>query len=196
MRTVTAAMKLRHLLLGRIAMTNLNSVLKSREITLPTEVHLVKAMVFPLVVWMWELDHKEGWSPKNWCFWTMVLEKTPESSLDSKEIKLVNPKGNQHWMFLERTYAEAELPILWLPDAKSQLIGKDPDAGKDWRQEQKRVAENKMVGWYHWLNGHEFEQTLGDSEGLGSLACCSPWGHRVEHNLANEQWKPSKEFNT
>ena len=148
-------------------------ILKTRDITLLTKVCIVKAMVFH--VRMWELDHKEGWTPKNWCFWTVVLEKTPESSLDSKEIKLVNPKGNQHWMFLERTYAEAELPILWLPDAKSQLIGKDPDAGKHWGQEEKEMIENKMVGWHHRLKGHEFEPTLGDSEGQGSLMYCSLW---------------------
>ena len=125
---------------------------------------------------MWELKHKKGWALKNWCFWTVVLEKTSESSLRSKEIKLVNPKGNQHWIFLGRTYAEAEPPILWLPDAKSQLIGKDPDAGKDWRQEEKGATEDEIVGGHHWLNGHEFEQTPRDGKGQGSLECCSPRG--------------------
>ena len=120
---------------------------------------------------MWELDHKEGWAPKNWCFWTVVLEKTLESPLDSKEIKSVNPKGNQLWIFIERTDAEAEAPILWPPDAKSQLIGKDPDAGKDWRQEEKGAIEDKMVRWHHRLNGHEVEQTQEDGEGQGSLVC-------------------------
>ena len=124
---------------------------------------------------MWELDHKEGWVLKNWCFWTVVLEKTLESPLDCKEIKPVNPKGNQPWTFIGRTDAEAEALILWLPDAKSQLTGKDPDAGKDWRQEEKETTEDEMVGWHHWLNGHEFEQTLGDSEGQRSLMCYSPW---------------------
>ena len=109
---------------------------------------------------MWELDHKEGGWPKNWCLWTVVLEKTLESLLDSKEIKPVNPKGNQLWIFTGRTDAEVEAPILWAPDAKSQLIGEDPDAGKDWRQEEKGMTEDEMVGWHHWLNGHEFEQTL------------------------------------
>ena len=118
---------------------------------------------------------KEGWAPKNWCFQTTVLEKTLESLLDWKEIKPVNPKGNQPWLFIGRTDAVA--PILWLPDAKSQLIGKDPDAGTDWRQEEKWTSEDEMAGWHHWLNGHEFEQTLWDSEGQGSLARCSPWGH-------------------
>ena len=122
---------------------------------------------------MWELDHKEGWVPKNWCFWAVVLEKTLESPLDSKEIQPVNLKGNQPWVFIGRTDAEAS--ILWPSDVKSQLIGKDPDAGKDWRQEEKGTAEDEMLGWHHQLNGHEFEQTPGDSEGWGSLECCIPW---------------------
>ena len=127
-------------------------------------------------VWMWELDYKEGWMPKNCCFWTVVLEKTLESPLDSKEIKPVNPKGNQSEIFIGKTDAEAEAPILWPPDEKSQLIRKDPDAGKDWRQEEKGMTESETVGWYHWLNGCDFEQALQDGEGQGSLACCSPWG--------------------
>ena len=123
-------------------------------------------------VWMWELDHKEGWALKNWCFWTVVLEKTLESPLDSKDIKPVNPKGNQPWIFTRSTDAEAS--IFWPPDAKSWLI-KDLDAVKDWRQE-KQVTDDDMDGWHHWFNGHEFEQTPGDSERQGSLACYSPWG--------------------
>ena len=106
---------------------------------------------------MCELDHKEGWVPKNWCFWTVVLEKTLESSLDYKEIKPVNPKGNQSWIFIGKPNAEAETLILWPPDAKSQLIRKDPEAGKDWRQEEKGMTEDEMAGWHHRLNGHEFE---------------------------------------
>ena len=124
-------------------------------------------------VWMGELDYKESWVPKNWCFWTVVLEKTLESPLHCKEIKPVHSKGNQSWIFTGRTDAEA--PILWPPDTRSRLIGKDPDAGKDWRQE-KGITEDEMVTWHHWLNGHEFEQALGDGEGQGSLACCSRWG--------------------
>ena len=127
---------------------------------------------------MWELDHKESWAPKNWCFWTVELEKTLESPLDSKEIKSINTKGNQPWIFIGRTDAEAKALKLWQPDAKSWPIGKDPDSGKDRRQEEKGAAENEMVGWYHQRNGHEFEQTPGDGEGLGSLACFSPWGHK------------------
>ena len=124
---------------------------------------------------MWELDHKEGWTQKNWCSWTVVLEKTLESPLDCKEIQSVNPKGKQSWIFLRRTDAEAETPILWPPDVKSWFFRKDPDAGKDWKQKEKRTPEDKMVGWNHRLNGHEFEQTLGNDEGQRSLACCSPW---------------------
>ena len=127
-------------------------------------------------VQMWELDHKEGWALKYWCFWTVVLEKTLEILLDSKEIKPVNTKGNQSWIFIERTDAEVEAPKLCQPDEKSWLIRKGPDAGKDWRQKEKGMTENEMTGWHHWLNGHEFDQTLGDCERQGSLACCSPWG--------------------
>ena len=125
-------------------MTNLDSILKSRDITLPTKVHLVG---FPSShVWMWELDHKEGWVLTNWCFWTVVLEKTLESPLDCKEIQPVHPKGDQSWIFIGRTDAEAEVPILWPPDAKSWLIRKDLDAGKDWRQEEKGTTDGWMLG--------------------------------------------------
>ena len=123
---------------------------------------------------------------KNWCFWTVVLEKTLESPLDCKEIKPVNSKGNQSWIFIERTDAEAEAPKIWPPDVKNWLIWKDPDAGKDWRQE-KGTTEDDMVGWHHWLNGHEFEQTPEVGDGQGSLVCCNPWGHkRVRHNWVTE----------
>ena len=108
-------------------------------------------------VWMWELDYKESWAPKNWCSWTVVLEKTLESPLDYKEIKPVHPEGNQSWIFIGRTDAEAETPIIWPPDAKNWLTWKDPNAGKDWRQEEKGITEFEMVGWHHWLIGHEFE---------------------------------------
>ena len=127
-------------------------------------------------VWIWELDDKKGWGPKKWCFWTVVLEKTLETPLDSKEIKPVNCKGNQSWILIERTDAEAEAPILRRLDGNSRLIGKDHDAGKDRRQEEQGMTEDEMVGWHHWLNGHKFEQTPGDGEGQGSLACCCPWG--------------------
>jgi len=126
--------------------------------------------------WMWQMDHKESWVLKNRCFWTVVLGKTLESLLDYKEIQPVHPKGNQSWIFIGRTDAEAETPVLWLPDAKNWLIGKDPDAGEDWGQDEKWATEDEMVGWHHRLNRHEFEQAPGVGEGQGSLACCSPWG--------------------
>ena len=116
--------------------------------------------------------------PKNWCFLTVVLEKTLESPLNRKEIQPVHPKGNHFWIFIGRTDAEAETPILWPPDAKNWLSGKDPDAGDDWGQKKKRATEDEMVGWHHWLDGHEFEWTLGDSEGQRSLVGYSPWGHK------------------
>ena len=160
----------RRLLLGRKVMTNLDSILKSRDITLPTKVCLVKAMVFSRGhVWMWELDCEESWAPKDWCFWTVVLEKTLESPLDCKEIQPVHPKRDQ---FFGRTDVEAETPILWPPHAKSWLIGKDTDAGRDWGQEEKGMTEDEMAGWYHQLNGHEFGWTLGVRDGQGGLACC------------------------
>ena len=127
-------------------------------------------------VWMWELDYKESWASKNWCFGTVVLKKTLESPLDCKEIQPVNPKGNKSWIFIGRTDAEAEAPILWPPDAKSWLIGKDPDTEKDWSQEEKGATEDETVESHHWLNEYEFEQTVGDTEGQGSLAYCSSWG--------------------
>ena len=151
-----------------------------------TKLHIVKAIIFSSShVCVWELDHEEGWALKNWCFWTVVLVKTLESPLDCKEIQPVHPKGNQSWIFIGKTDTEA--PIVWPPDAKNWLIGKDPDAGKDWGQEEKRVTEDEMIGRHHRHNGHEFEQTLGDSEGQGSLACCSSWDHRVRRDLATEQ---------
>ena len=139
-------------------------------------------------VWMWELDHKEGWALKNWCFQTMVLEKTLESSLDCKKIKPVNPKGNQSWIFTGRTDAEAGTPILWPPDGKSWHTGKDPDAGKDWRQKEKEATEDEIVGWQHQLNGHEFEQALGDGEEQGSLAGYSPWGRKESDITEQLNW--------
>ena len=164
----------RRLLLGRKAMTNLESILKRRDIVLLTKVLISQNYGFSSShVQMWELDHKESSVSKNWCFWTVVLEKTLESPLDYEDIKLVNLKGNQFQIFIGRTDAEA--PILWLPDAKSWLIGKDPDAGKDWRQKEKGMIEDEMVGLHHWLDGHEFEQALGVGDGQRSLACCSPW---------------------
>ena len=128
-------------------------------------------------VWMWELDYKESWVPKNWCFWTVVLEKTLESPLDCKEIQPVHPKWNQSWIFIGRTDAEAETPILWPPGAKCRLIGKDPDAGKDWRQE-KGTTEDEMIGRHHWHNGHGFWRTQGVCDGQGGLAWFGSWGQK------------------
>ena len=135
---------------------------------------------------MWELDYKESWVLKNWCFWTVVLEKILESSLDCKKIQPVHPKGNQSWIFIGRTDAEAEAPILWPPDEKNWLIWKDPDAGKDWRWEEKGTTEDEIVGWHHRLNGHEFEQILGVGDGQGGLACYSPWGRKELDTTVNE----------
>ena len=127
-------------------------------------------------VWMRVLDYKESWAPKNWCFWTVVLEKTLESPLDSKEIQPAHPKGDQSWVSIGRTDVEAETPILWPPDAKSWLIWKDPDAGKDCREEEKGTTEDEMVGWHHRLDGHGFGWTPGVGDGQGGLVCCDSWG--------------------
>ena len=163
----------RRLLLGREAMTNLGRVLKSRCYFSDKGPYSQSYGFSSSHVWMWELDHKKGWVPKNWCFWTVVLEKALESPLD---IKPVNPKGNQSWIFIGRTDAKA--PILCPPEVKNWLTEKDPDAGKDWRQEEKGTTEDKMIRWHHQLYGHEFQQALGGGKGQGSLASYSPWGHK------------------
>ena len=157
----------RHLLLGRKAMTNLDGILKSRDITLPTKICIVKSMFFPVVMYgcdSWTIKKAECQRIDVW------------SSLDCKEIKPVSPNGNQSWIFIGRTDAEAETPVLWPPDVKKWHLGKNPDAGKDWRWEEKGMTEDEMVGWHHWLDGHESEQAPGVRDGQGSLACCSPWG--------------------
>ena len=136
-------------------------------------------------VWMWDLDYKESWVPKNWCFWTVVLEKTLESPLDCKEIQPVHPKGDQSWVFIGRTDVEAETPVLWPPDMRSWLIGKDPDDGKDWGQEEEGMTEDEMVGWHHQLDGHGFGWTLRVSDGQGDLVCCGSWGHK---ELDTTEW--------
>ena len=153
-------------------MTNLDSILKSRDIA--NKGPSSQGYGFSSGhVWMWELDCEESWAPKNWWFWTLVLEKTLESPLDCKEIQPVHPKGNQSWVFTGRTDDKAETPILWPPHVKSWLIGKDP--WRDWGQEKKGTAEDEMVGWHHRLDGHEFEWTPGDGDGQGGLACCDSW---------------------
>ena len=161
----------RSLLLGRKDMTNLDSILKSRDHFADKGPYGQSDGFFSSHVQIWELDHKEDWVLKNWCF-ELLWEKT---------VKLVNPKENQAWIFIGRTgktSAKTQALILWPPDGKSRLIGKDPDARKDWGQE-KRVTEDEMVGWHHWFGAHVFEQTQGDSEGQGSLACCSSWGCKM-----------------
>ena len=176
----------RSLLLGRKFMTNLDSALKKQRHYFANKGPSSQSYGFSSShVWMWELDYKESWAPKNWCFWTVVLEKTLESPLDCKEIQPVQPKGNQSWIFIGMSDGEAETPILWPPDVKNWLIWKYPDSDKDWRQEEKGMMEDQMVGWHHWLDGHElfcfffwheFEQAPGN--GQGSLASCSPWGRK------------------
>ena len=135
---------------------------------------------------MWKLDHKDSQALKNRCFWTVVLGKTLESPWYCKEIQPINPKGNQSWVFIGRTDAEAEAPILWPPNAKNWLTGKDSGAGQGWRQEEKGTTEDKMVRWHHWLDGHQFERALGVGDRQGSLACCGSWGCRVRHDWVTE----------
>ena len=139
-------------------------------------------------VWIWELDYKENWVSKNGCFWTVVLEKTLENPLNCKEIQAVHPNGNQSWIFIGRTDAEAEISLLWPPEVKKWLIWKDPDEGKDWRQEEKGTTEDDMFGWHHRLNEHEFEQAPGVGDGQGSLACCSPWGCKESDMTERLNW--------
>ena len=174
----------RRLLFGRKVMTNLDSILKSRGIV--NKGRSSKGYGFSSSdVWMWELDYKESWALKNWCFWIVVLEKTLESPLDFKEIQQVHPKD---WVFIRRTDAEASAPILWLPDAKSWLIGKAPDAGKDWGQEEKGTTEDKMAGWHHWLYEHGFRWTPGVGDGQGGLPCYGSWGCRESDTTERLNW--------
>ena len=166
------------------------SILKSREITLPTKIHLVQAMVFPVAMYgceSWTI--KKAGALKNWCFWTVALEKTLESPLDCNKIKPINPKENQSWICIRRTDAEAEAPILWPPDVKNWLLRKDPDTGKDWRQEEKGITENEMIGWHHRLDGHEFEQAPGVGDGQRSLACCDSWGCKESEMTKRLNWR-------
>ena len=182
--------EIKSLLPGRKGMTNLDSIFKSRDITLPTKVCLVKAMVFPVWMygWMWELDCEESWALKNWCFWTVVLEETLESPLDCKEIQPVHSEGDQPWDYFGGNDAKAETPVLWPPHAKSWLTGKDSDAGRDWGQEEKGMTEDEMAGWHHWLDGLEFEWTLGVGDGQGGLASCNSWGRKELDTTERPNW--------
>ena len=177
----------RCLLLGRKGMTNLDSILQSRDIA--NKGLFSQSYDFSSThVWMWELEYKESWVLKNWCFWSVVLEKTLESPLDFREIQPVHPKGNQSWTFIWRTDAEAKTPILWPPDVKKWLTGKDPGTRKDWRQEEKGMTEDEMVECYHQFNGHEFEQVPGVGDGQWSLACCGPWDHKKSDTTEWLNW--------
>ena len=179
-------MKLRQLLLGRKAMTNLDSILKTRDIALLTKLHLVKAMVFPVVMYgceSWTIKKAECWridAFKLWC-WRRLL-RVPWTARRS------HPKGDQSWVFIGGTDVEAETPIFWPPDVKSWLIWKDPDAGKDWRWEEKGTTEDEMAGWHHWVDGHESEWALGVGHGQGSLMCCSPRDHKELDKTERLNW--------
>ena len=170
-------------------MANLDSILKSRDITFPTKVRLVKAMVFPVVMygcesWTVKIDEHQ----KIDAFWTVVLEKTLETPLDFKEIQPVHPKGDQPWVFIGRTDAEAEMPILWPPHEKSWIIGKDSDAGRNWGHEETGTMEDEMAGWHHRLNGYEFEWTPGVGDGQGGLVCCDSWGSKESDTTEQLNW--------
>ena len=178
----------RRLLLERKVMTNLDSTLKSGHYFANKGPSSQGDGFSSSHVWMWKLDCEEGWGPKNWCFWTVVLEKTLESPLDCKEILPVHLKADQSWVFIGVTDVEAETPILWSPDAESWLIWKDPDVRKDWGQEKKGMTEDEMVGWHRWHNGYGFEWTPGVGDGHGGLACCNSWGHKKSDTTERLNW--------
>ena len=195
LRIVTAAMKLKDTCSWEEVMTNLDSILKTRDIILPTGVHLVKIMVFPVVMygcksWTMKKAENQRIDVFELCCWRRLL-RVPWTARRSNQsiLKEVNSEYS-----LEGLMAEAETPILWPPDAKNWLIWKDPDAGKDWRQEEKGTTKDEMVGWHHWLNGHEFEQSLGVGDEQGSLACCSPWGHKESDLSERLNWIELKTF--
>ena len=176
----------RHFLLGRKATTNLDSILKSKRHNFANK-GLSSQSFSSGHVWMWELDYKESWTLKNWCFWTVVLEIL-ENPLGCKKIQPVHHKGNQSWIFIGRTDGETETPILWPPDAKNRLTAKDPDAGKDWRHEEKGTTEDEMAGRHHRLNGHEFEQAPGVVDGQGGLVCYDSWGRKESETTERLTW--------
>ena len=176
----------RHLLLGRKVMTNLDSILKSRHHFANKGPSSQGYGLSSGHVWIRELDCEESWAPKNWCFWTVVLEKTLESPLDCKEIQPVHSK-DLSWVFFGRTDAKTETPILWPPHAKSWFFGKDSDAEREWGQE-KGMTEDEMAGWHHLLDGHEFEWTPGVDDGQGGLECCNSWGHKELNTTERLNW--------
>ena len=182
----------RCLLLGRKVMTNLDSILKAETLLCQQSLSGQSYHFSSSHVWIWELDYKESWALKNWCFQTVVLEKTLENPLDYKEIQSVHTKGNQSWIFIGRTDAEAETPILWPPDGKTRPIGNNPESGQDWRQEGKGTTENEMFGWHHQCDGHEFEYALGVGDGQGSMVCCSPWGCEELDTTEQLNWTEQK----
>ena len=185
----------RRLLLGRKFITNLDSILKSRDIIFANKVLSSQGYGFSSGhVWMWELDCEESWAPKNWCIWTVVLEKILESPLDCKEIQPVHSKGDQSWMFFGRNDAKAETPVLWPPHGNSWLIGIDSDAERDWGQEEKGTTEDEMAGWHHRLDGREFELTPRVDDGQGGLACCNSWGHKESDMSEQLNWTNLKSY--
>ena len=195
LQMVIAAMKLKDAYSLEGIMTNLDSILKKQRHYFVNKGLSSQGYGFSSGhVWMWELDYKESWVLKNWFFWTVVLEKTLASPLDCKGIQPVHPKGNQSWVFIGRTDAEAETPILWPPDIKSWLIWKDPDSGKDWGHEEKGTTEDEMVGWHHQLNGHGFGWALGGGEGQGGLACCGSWGCKELDTTERLNWTESSQY--
>ena len=173
-------------------MINLGRILKSRDITLPTKVHLVKAMVFPVVMYGCELDYTESWALKNWYFWTVMLDSW--ESLDCNEIQPVHSEGDQPRDFFVRNDVKAESPVLWPPHVKSWLIGKDSDAGRDWGQEEKGTTEDEIAGWHHWLDGRNSEWTPGVGDGQGGLACCDSWGRKESNTTERLNWTELKFF--
>ena len=178
----------RRLLLRRKVMTNLDSIFKSRDTACQKGPSSQGYGFSSGYLWMWELDCEESWVPKNWCFWTVVLEKTLENPLNCKEIQQVHSKGDQSWMFFGRKDAKAETPVLWPPHAKSWLIGKDSDVGRDWGQEEKGTTEDEMAGWHHWLDGREFKWTPGADDEQGGLVCCNSWGRKKSDRTEWLNW--------
>ena len=182
----------RCLLLGSKVMSNLDRILKNRRYFVNKDPSSQGYGFSGSHVWMWVLDYKESWALKNWCFWTVVLKMTLESPLDYKEIQPVHPKGDQSWVFIGKTDAEAENPIIWPPNVMSWLIWKYPDAGRDWGQEEKATTDDEMVGWHHRLNGHGFGWTLVAGDGQGGLACCGSWGHKESDTTEWLNWTEVK----